>query len=151
MFGYFLFQKELKIHKFGLGIALCLLGIIFILLQINGWVPGETILNTKLIISSLLGIGASFLALSINRFHRLQFISGLGRFTLGIYCIHMLYIYNINELIDVKINNVIWEIFYPFVVYFLSFVSVLFLMKFEVFNLYLFCRKRDIKSRKYKV
>ncbi len=58
----------------------------------------------------------------------------------------MLFVYNINALIDVKVNNVAWEIFYPFIVYLSSFVSVLFLMNYEVINLYLFHQKRDKKE-----
>jgi surface polysaccharide O-acyltransferase-like enzyme len=67
----------------------------------------------------LIGLGASLMALSNHPLLNVKSLSILGKYTLGIYAIHFVFV-DILRHYDRKISNPAWEIGYVFIVLLLS-------------------------------
>ncbi|MCG7869698.1 MAG: acyltransferase family protein [Candidatus Thiodiazotropha taylori] len=67
----------------------------------------------------LVGLGVSLMALSNHPFLNIRSISGIGRYTLGIYGIHFIFVDMLRHF-DQKVSNPSWELIYVLIVFLLS-------------------------------
>jgi len=77
-----------------------------------------------------MGIGATLVALSKHRFLNNRFMAQCGRYTLGIYCVHLVFVILLDPLAG-QLYPAIGEIVFPVVVLALSLVSVQLLSRFR--------------------
>ena len=78
-----------------------------------------------------MGLGAAMIALSNIAFFRIRALEDLGKFTLGIYAIHFIFVDLLRPLGKLT-NSAFWEIGYVFLVLLLSIGSVMLLSKFRI-------------------
>lgn len=75
-----------------------------------------------------IGLGVALMALSNHPVLRIPFISTLGRYTLGIYAVHLVFV-EMLMWVDRIVSNPVWEFGFVFLVVILSAVSTLILSK----------------------
>jgi len=84
-------------------------------------------MNQEYVIGTFfVGLGVSMAALSNHSFFRSKHLSNLGKFTPGIYVIHIFFV-NLFQPVDEVYNSLSWEIGYVLLILFLSVTSVLLL------------------------
>jgi len=79
----------------------------------------------------IMGIGVSLAALSNHPYLQKKSLSNIGKFTLGIYAIHHIYL-DLFSFYDVRINSVLWDTTYLILVFTLSTYTVIKLSKFRI-------------------
>ena len=77
-----------------------------------------------------MGLGVSLIALSNNDFLKLESLSSMGKYSLGIYSIHFIFI-DMFKFIERHLYTPIWEIGYVATVFILSFLTIKYLSKFK--------------------
>lgn len=77
------------------------------------------------------GLGVALVALSNHPILQIQFISKLGKYTLGIYGIHFIFV-ALLKYYDRQTSSPIWEITYIFIVFALSVGSTLILSRYKL-------------------
>ena len=77
-----------------------------------------------------MGIGMALMALSNKPFPGRDFLSGIGKLTLGIYLIHPIFV-ALAGVVCFYTTSAWWEVAYVFVVLVLAVLAVKFLMRFE--------------------
>jgi len=81
------------------------------------------------------GLGVSLMALSNHPLLNSQGLSVIGRYTLGIYAIHFVFV-DMLRSIDKEVSSPVWEVGYVFIVFLLSVSITLLLSKSERLNKY---------------
>jgi peptidoglycan/LPS O-acetylase OafA/YrhL len=99
----------------------------YVLFRLYGTDPKYTML-VSLYFS---GLGLSMAALSNHRFLRNKILADLGKLTMGIYVIHLVFV-DLLRPIDALTNNWLWEIGYVLLVLSFSIISVKILSKYEI-------------------
>jgi surface polysaccharide O-acyltransferase-like enzyme len=76
----------------------------------------------------LMGLGAAIASLSNNKCLCIKSLSNMGKYTLGIYAVHVVFI-DLFEKADKLLDNPIWEVGYVILVLLLSYLTVMGLAK----------------------
>lgn len=77
----------------------------------------------------LMGMGVSMMALSNHNLFKYNTVSGIGKFTLGIYLVHFIYVDLLRPISELLLSP-IWELVgYPLIVFCASLISVFLLSK----------------------
>lgn len=129
--GYVLSRLKLNANCFFYGLIITFLGyalhlgeVYYLFISYEVWPTiHEYVVGTLLV-----GLGVSLMALSNHPFLNIKSISGVGRYTLGIYGIHFVFI-DLLAHYDKKISSPVWEIGYVFIVFLLSVGITLMLSK----------------------
>ncbi len=128
--GYFLSKCKPNQRWFLIGVAFLVLGWIihFSELYILWMLYGTTPYQDYLIGTYFMGIGAAVASLSNNVLFRNELLRDVGKFTLGIYAIHFIFV-DLLKPIGKLTSSPLWEIGYIFFVLMFSFASVIALSK----------------------
>jgi surface polysaccharide O-acyltransferase-like enzyme len=132
--GYFLTKWKSNERWFIYGSSLFLLGIVsqfcetyFLMITYNtNMIQHDYVFGTY-----LMGVGAAIIALSNHKILQPPLLSKLGKMSLGIYVIHVIFIENLLP-IDRVTHSLAWEIAHPILILLLSIGSVHLLSKIPI-------------------
>ncbi len=134
--GYFIAKIKPTERWFFYGLGIFLLGCAIHFTEIyllNRFYGTYMMMHDYVFGTYLMGGGAAVLALSNHRVIRSRSLSGIGKLTLGIYAIHLIFV-DILQPLDNATDFVIWEVGYVFIVLLLSVLSTLILSKSVLFR-----------------
>lgn len=136
--GYVLSAFEAKAKWLWLGLAIFILGCLSHFMEIIIlWKFFNTAVSQDYVFGTyFMGLGIAMLALSDHPIFSANRLAVLGRYTLGIYAIHMIYVINFAK-IDRVYSSVVWEIGLIFMVLFLSIFTVILLARMSFMRKFL--------------
>jgi surface polysaccharide O-acyltransferase-like enzyme len=128
--GYFISGYETSHNWLKYGFILFLFGCVthFIEIYFLFNVYGTNPIHDYVFGTYFMGVGTALMALSNHPVLRSQILGWLGKMTLGVYVVHLIYV-DMFSYIDEKINTPVWEIAYIFLVLALSIFTVAVLSK----------------------
>ncbi len=129
--GYFLSKCKVSINWFYWGGGLFLTGFIIKAFEIYYlWTTYHSGLLEGYLIGTLpLGLGITIMSLSMHPILNKIKASYFSKYTLGIYLIHILFVDNFKPLESFFLNDFIWEISLPLIIFCLSLLTVYFIEK----------------------
>jgi len=77
-----------------------------------------------------MGLGVAIISLSNHNVLQNQALANIGKMTLGIYAVHLIYV-DLLRIIDKRIDSPLWDVSYVGLVLILSIISVLYISKFQ--------------------
>lgn len=78
-----------------------------------------------------MALGAGYIALSNHKYLRVHLLSNIGKMTLGIYAIHIVYV-DLFKLSSINDYPILWDLAYILIVFVLSVMSTMFLARFKI-------------------
>jgi surface polysaccharide O-acyltransferase-like enzyme len=130
--GFLLSGIEAKTKWLWFGLAIFIFGClshfaeIFVL-----WKYFDTTVYQDYVIGTyFMGLGATVIALSNHPFLRAERLANIGKYTLGIYAVHMLYVMNFRSL-DAIFTSFMWEIGLVILVLILSILTIMILARYR--------------------
>ncbi len=131
--GYALSQCKLESRHFSYGLVAMATGYVIHFSEIyylNSVYHVWPALHDYVFGTYLEGLGAALMAFSNHSLLKLDHLSRIGKYTLGIYAIHFIFV-DILKHFDKQISSPFWEIGYIFLVFILSVGSTLVLSKYK--------------------
>jgi surface polysaccharide O-acyltransferase-like enzyme len=131
--GYLLSQYSPRTQWFMQGACLFFIGCCFHFSEIYMlWhFFGTPLMQDYVFGTYFMGLGVAIMSLSNHSLLQNQWLSKIGRMTLGIYAVHFIYV-DILKVIEKRIDSVFWEVGYVFIVFFLSLFTTLLFSKMKI-------------------
>ena len=129
--GVFLSRKKADFFSLRYGGMIAVFGLLLHFSEViylrNMW-QVYTVSNEFLVGTYFLGLGIAIMALSNHKAVHNNFLAKVGKYTLGIYVVHYIYV-DLLKSIDRTISHPIWEVGYVILVLMLSWIIAFYLSK----------------------